>query len=612
MKYIFSTVYHKANFFSFQNRSSIIIISLCFAIIQCSERIIDTILYPDIFNIVMIIGVWIFNGIHIYLFILIVDLILKKTALSIILVGFISSILWLINHIKIKYLSSPLIPQDALLLKEAFESSPNYVRIFFTIITLLFTSLLIFLIYKNFKNRKLNNYSNRYPLKSRGISVLIILSVLVPAYALNYHPTFCKGEYQLRPKVCSILRIIPESSDWVGDLNKAYFSGFLMFYIAKTIDYIVLELTEKDIPYEKISSLIKKDSFTKNQNISPNIVIIMEEAFTDPRKIDNTFNNMDFSFIDRYQKSNFISPKFGNGTSNVEFEVLTGLSTRFFPGEYIYTQRIKKNIYSIPHYLTSFNYETIAIHNNSARFYNRYLVYPQLGFSKFISLDEMSYNKNEQLWASDDLIYDNIRNELDKNIGQPKFIYAITVENHAFYDDERYGKQNFELASTIPEKQKKEINTYSAGVILQNKRLNSLVEHLKTLDKPILLIVFGDHQPIMEFTIQRDKNKEALDSYSTPLMIWANYDVDLNKINKAYIPASFLGAEILKIADLPLPSYYRFIDKVAFCYNLIHPKLLSRNDNCSNEEAEKILGDYRALNFDILKGKNYTYQILMN
>ncbi|MFX4446989.1 sulfatase-like hydrolase/transferase, partial [Acinetobacter baumannii] len=89
----------------------------------------------------------------------------------------------------------------------------------------------------------------------------------------------------------------------------------------------------------------------------------------------------------------------------------------------------------LPYYLKSIGYQTVAMHNNYSYYYNRNKVYPELGFEKFISLENMIAQKdrsnifNQGGWATDDLIFDSIKSTLKENEQQPKFIYAITVEN---------------------------------------------------------------------------------------------------------------------------------------------------------------------------------------
>lgn len=58
-------------------------------------------------------------------------------------------------------------------------------------------------------------------------------------------------------------------------------------------------------------------------------------------------------------------------------------------------------------------------------------------------------------WTTDDLIFDSIKSTLKENELQPKFIYAITVENHPMYNDDRFGKQNYKFNKELSETENK-------------------------------------------------------------------------------------------------------------------------------------------------------------
>ena len=64
----------------------------------------------------------------------------------------------------------------------------------------------------------------------------------------------------------------------------------------------------------------------------------------------------------------------------------------------LYVSKLKKPIYALPYYLNSIGYQTFAMHNNYSYYYNRNKVYPDLGFEKFISLENMIAKKILGKW----------------------------------------------------------------------------------------------------------------------------------------------------------------------------------------------------------------------
>ena len=79
-------------------------------------------------------------------------------------------------------------------------------------------------------------------------------------------------------------------------------------------------------------------------------------------------------------------PTIGGGTSNTEFEVITGLSTKLFgPGQFPYNSLLQTSTSeSIAYYLKDQGYATTAMHNHEAIFYGRNVAYANLGFDRFI------------------------------------------------------------------------------------------------------------------------------------------------------------------------------------------------------------------------------------
>ena len=68
------------------------------------------------------------------------------------------------------------------------------------------------------------------------------------------------------------------------------------------------------------------------------------------------------------------------------------------------------------------------IHNNTGTFYDRHLVFPNLGFDTFTSLEYMNHvEKNPLGWAKDTVLTTEILTTLFST-EQRDFIYAISVQ----------------------------------------------------------------------------------------------------------------------------------------------------------------------------------------
>ena len=94
------------------------------------------------------------------------------------------------------------------------------------------------------------------------------------------------------------------------------------------------------------------------------------------------------------------------------------LNTFLNHNELAYTSKLDRPTYSLASYLNSIGYNSTAMHNNGKYFYNRSTVYHNLGFHRFISIENMISLKerskyiNQAGWATDDLLYNSIREQL--------------------------------------------------------------------------------------------------------------------------------------------------------------------------------------------------------
>ena len=123
----------------------------------------------------------------------------------------------------------------------------------------------------------------------------------------------------------------------------------------------------------------------------PNIIVIMDEAFSDPAVLADFQTNEDYMpFMHSMMAGadNTVSgwlnvSVLGGNTANTEFEYLTGNTMAFLPtGSIPYQQYIKAETPSMASHLASLGYKTVAMHPYKATGWDRDKVYPDLGFQE--------------------------------------------------------------------------------------------------------------------------------------------------------------------------------------------------------------------------------------
>ena len=216
-------------------------------------------------------------------------------------------------------------------------------------------------------------------------------------------------------------------------------------------------------------------------------------------------------------------PSVGAGTANTEFEVLTGMSLDYFgAGEYPYkTVLQEETCESVAYNLKKLGYHTTAIHNNTGTFYDRNLVYANLGFDCFDCEEYMQgLTYNPLGWAKDKILTQQIVNALSVSKEQD-FIYAISVQPHGKYPTEKMENPHLTATGFSPEDEGRAngFEYYINEVHDTDAFLGLLVSTLNAFDEPTVVVMFGDHLPNLDMTENEIKSGTL---FETEYLIWSN------------------------------------------------------------------------------------------
>lgn len=363
----------------------------------------------------------------------------------------------------------------------------------------------------------------------------------------------------------------------------------------------------------------------------PNVIFIMNEAFWDPTLLPNvTFNVDPIPTIRRLQEQStsgyLLSPQFGGGTSNVEFEALTGLSMSFLPsGSVPYQQHIRQPVPSLASFFEHQGYKSMGIHPYYGWFWNRDNVYKWLGFESFKNMQYFADPEYKGTFISDDEVSRSIIQAVDES-DRPMFIYAVTMQNHGTYDDNRYADLTIEAQGDLTADAKNLLETYTQGVHDADRSLQMLIDHFEATGEPTVIVFYGDHLPMLGFdydvyvqggfipsgrtdqwTLQ-DLQKMR----SVPFVVWSNFDLP-----KEQVPAlstSFLGAYMLDQLGFDVPANFALQLNAAKQYpGLLSGLVIDSEQNVYSAVPEAglpLMNQYRDLQYDILLGKKYLAQYI--
>ena len=303
----------------------------------------------------------------------------------------------------------------------------------------------------------------------------------------------------------------------------------------------------------------------------PTVIAIMNESFSDLSIYDNIkasgYDGPQFiknGLTDTLQKGALDVSVQGGGTCNSEFEFLTGYSLGLVGSTAPYVVYRLDNVGGLVKQFKSFGYSTTAIHPNAGSNWNRTSAYKELGFDKFLDID--SFDKNSptlHAGITDATTYEKILEQLKSNDG-PQFILDVTMQNHGGYN---MGNTPADLLTNyhVDGGDDASLNEYLSVINASDSDLENFIAELKTLDRPIVLVFFGDHQPGISVTYNDAyyKNEDDLThsqrAYQTVYAMWANYDVAGNDqvSTNVTLNTSTLGAQLMYQIGAPLSNYQK-------------------------------------------------------
>lgn len=282
------------------------------------------------------------------------------------------------------------------------------------------------------------------------------------------------------------------------------------------------EKTENDI-FEDIRT--QKDKEVENK---PNIIFLQIESFFDLSRV----NGVEYSeepmpvytgLLESCPSGRLTVPSVGAGTANTEFEVLTGMSLDSFgAGEYPYKTVLQdETCESIAYNLKKLGYHATAIHNNTGTFYDRNLVYANLGFDCYDCKEYMQGLTYNQLgWAKDKILTQQIVKALNATEEQD-FIYAISVQPHGKYPTEKVENPHLTTSGFAQEDEGRAngFEYYVNEVHDTDAFLGLLISTLNAYEEPTVVVMFGDHLPNIEMTEDEISGGSL---FETEYLIWSN------------------------------------------------------------------------------------------
>lgn len=436
-----------------------------------------------------------------------------------------------------------------------------------------------------------------------GVSLLVFFAIKAP-----------RGKVRWKSAVAGVLvstSLVPGGfylgcatdvlSDKFPNLSTAYEDyGLPYCFLLGIFDQGIEE--PKDYSETQIQNILNqlgKEQESAGEN-SPNVIYLQLESFFDVNYLTNIeFSENPIPYFTQLKSehlSGFLSvPSIGAGTVNTEFEILTGMCLDYFgPGEYPYKTVLMQNTCETAAYnLKELGYATHALHNYEGTFYDRNLVYRNLGFDSFTS---MEYMQNVEFnisgsWPRDEILVDEITDILSST-QERDFVMAVSVQGHGKYPpmtlpaDYEYpisasfidGKLEGGLSDITA------LSYYVSQLKEMDEFLRKLVEALYNYPEEVMLVMYGDHLPSLSISPDDLQNGNV---FQTEYVILTNYGAEENYDAPGDLEAFQLGAVAMDVAGLHRGVLTRY-----------HQKMMGTKSYLSGLED---------LEYDMLYGDRFVY-----
>ncbi len=350
----------------------------------------------------------------------------------------------------------------------------------------------------------------------------------------------------------------------------------------------------------------------------PNVIVIMDEAFSD-LSVWGEFATSEevMPFFKLMQEQGiggelYVSVKGGN-TANTEFEFLTGNTMGFLPtGSVPYQQYINETTPSIAGYLKNLGFSTLAIHPYNRSGWDRDEVYEDFGFDEFLDVKSFDNPHRMRGYVSDRAAFDKIIEQYElKASDERMFVFEVTMQNHGGYSKETPDFDSYLKLTEVEDKTTSVLATekYLTLINETDRALQDLILYFEEQDEPVVVLMFGDHQPSDYITnvIRRicgageaETLEEVQQGYRVPFLIWSNYGLE-----HAYydgISPNYLGGILMEAAGIPLTGYQTYLKELMDTFPVINGNVCrdsSGNFSSVDEKADQ-LNDYKILQYNSL------------
>lgn len=315
-----------------------------------------------------------------------------------------------------------------------------------------------------------------------------------------------------------------------------------------------------------------KEATPARSAVYPDIIVIQHESVFDPRIFGLPVEPIVDAFLSPAdgESGRLNVDIFGGGSWQSEFSLLTGLSSASFGSSayYLFKKGAGRFHSSLPRWLAALGYETTLMSSCRRGFLNYDEFYSSIGIDERIFIDDFPSPfdvRRFEATNSDAMFLEAVIDAHARRIADdptPRFLYALTNFNHGPHHRRLVpsGQLEEERAFAMASLGDGEYAEYYARLVETASTWRKLKAKLASNfpGRPVLVLHYGDHQPVLTRRIDRQlkRAEDGRRSFRTFYAIEALNIPHFSPGRGADLDIAFLGTVALQRAGLSLDPIF--------------------------------------------------------
>ena len=424
-----------------------------------------------------------------------------------------------------------------------------------------------------------SNYRFEIPTKMMlVVTISVVYLGILMLFRINYRQTRYLRAICLSLSILCMLYVAERSAYTVtetwqqkGSARNGYLLNFGLSiwdsFVQKPENYSLSAIEELEEQYQQK----EQQSQPSEKQKKPTVIAIMDESFADLEVVGEIETNYEVlpyyhSMEENTIKGYALAPVYGAKTPNSEWEFLTGQTMQFLPtGSVVYQQYLNnQNAASIVDQMKENDYTCVAMHPYYATGWSRDRVYQKMGFDEMYFLDDFDQSNLMRKYVSDEVMFDKIIERYEESKEKENlFLFGVTMQNHGGYTEEYEDFTNEIRSSNLPYR---DLNQYLTLINKTDQAIRKLISYFDEQEEPIVICLFGDHQPSLNTTMYRGLNGKGLSNLSldelenlfkVPFFIWSNQSLASQEVSCTSL--NYLSTIMMQVAGIELTPYQKFL-----------------------------------------------------